>query len=887
MILGKALLRLRACLSQRPALMCTLSLGKFDKLLCKRSVVPNSQNSKILSEVMETNRSAMTLLKQGKFENCYKVLLMAEAKLKEYAGSEDFIEDNEFNSTASVTYNNIGCYYQKKEDYHTSLKYLQKALKFNKKIPNDEISQSSTHLNICACFSCEERHEEAYKHAKYALKLLPIAHKKMKQKLINEGEVLSKKVKVDYEAKRKNLIMTLVIAYHNAGVESEYLKKYDESEHHFLNGSEVGLKYFGKMDEMTRLLQRSLAQIKRVKAAQSVKKWKTRKKSPTDMLSMTSDQSREKRLHNHSVLKDSSSEDHRLFPRSSNRSPSSISKPQNKTLSQERLRMANTRKSGNISVMKKSHKRLISHEKSTIKISKKAQKYIKARKDGVKKAHQGPRINIEKRSNSKIDFRKQNSLSPEGHYSDSPKLPKVGVKEDPFRSKGKLYKIPGKSSSYLKGLNSTSNPYLHQSLEPRPNQNDSHNEYHTFGNEEENYMVNNLTNRGLKKNQNQYLQYQNKTKYDPTYMPMNENSRMKTGELKVRNYLRMKDKEQKLNATTGGNIIQNQEQQSSVFDSSRHSYQYESKRSLRSRASNEKELAMERVRKMNRSQIREKNYSNLSFNDPRNNYESLNDSQPLKPRKFKVIEERKKGLENSQNLADLRPRNYTQINMNISYDSRDSEPKQTLMKSNIQPPHQMIANMTDEEPKSISFPKIEKKVFAKRGIEDDIVIEDPNEQTYSEFHTKGTAHGANEKDRHKMVNSINHNNESPKPKNKSIQASESIMESNTPGEVLIKKNNPSKAIQGKYGQDRNEHSPIEKSVSLSFSSKYPEDDESRRGMQQNSGIIDKIGHIQNGLDTLNNNISRFETHMKNVKDMGIDLQTKSGSRNISTSLPHP
>jgi hypothetical protein len=41
----------------------------------------------------------------------------------------------------------------------------------------------------------------------------------MKQKLIDEGDVLPKYIKDEYEEKRKNLIMTLIIAYHNSGVE--------------------------------------------------------------------------------------------------------------------------------------------------------------------------------------------------------------------------------------------------------------------------------------------------------------------------------------------------------------------------------------------------------------------------------------------------------------------------------------------------------------------------------------------------------------------------------------------------------------------------------------------------------------------------------------------
>jgi len=174
---------------------------------------------------------------------------------------------------------------------------------------------------------------------------------------MSEGDVLPKHVKAEYESKRKNLIMTLIIAYHNAGVEAEYLKKYDESEHHFSNGSEVGLKYFGKMDEMTRLLQKSLIQVKRVKAVQSVQKWNKGKKdsqglkSPTEGLSMTSNNSRELKLAHNKMLGDSSSESKNFMQRTKNRSPPPILKPKNKVKSQERFRKI-TRRAGNMSVLK-------------------------------------------------------------------------------------------------------------------------------------------------------------------------------------------------------------------------------------------------------------------------------------------------------------------------------------------------------------------------------------------------------------------------------------------------------------------------------------------------------------------------------------------------------
>jgi len=90
------------------------------------------------------------------------------------------------------------------------------------------------------------------------LKLLPIAHKKMK--LVPDAE---------FEEKRKNLIMTLIIAYYNAGVECEYLHKYEEAESHYKNGTDCGRKYFGEKDEMTLTLKKSLEQVKRMNGNKS------------------------------------------------------------------------------------------------------------------------------------------------------------------------------------------------------------------------------------------------------------------------------------------------------------------------------------------------------------------------------------------------------------------------------------------------------------------------------------------------------------------------------------------------------------------------------------------------------------------------------------------
>ena len=89
----------------------------------------------------------------------------------------------EYLNAQCVTNNNFGWYYQKQNDFKNGLKYLQIALSFNQRIQNDEINQSSTHLNICALYSQIGDHDKAYQHSKLALKLLPSAHRRIKQQM--------------------------------------------------------------------------------------------------------------------------------------------------------------------------------------------------------------------------------------------------------------------------------------------------------------------------------------------------------------------------------------------------------------------------------------------------------------------------------------------------------------------------------------------------------------------------------------------------------------------------------------------------------------------------------------------------------------------------------
>lgn len=289
----------------------------------------------------------------------------------------------------------------------------------------------------------------------------------MKQRLLDEGHRLSKQVKNEYDEKRKNLIMTLIIAYHNAGVECEYLQKYDESEHHYQNGSDVGSKYFGKMDEMTRLLQRSLNQIKRLQASKSVQKWNKGRKSPTDVLSLTSSNSKDIKFGNSKVIKQSDSEERHYLNRTANRSPM-INKNiyiHTKHKSQDKLIKKSLRKNANMSVLKKSPPKLLSKTKNSSKI-KKESIYMKSRKTAFTKHNEfssKQRDNRIELSNTRIENMRR-SESP-ASYQSSQKLPEVLWKDS--KSKPKLYKIPSSSDHVFKQSNQP-NSYYSVGINQRP-----------------------------------------------------------------------------------------------------------------------------------------------------------------------------------------------------------------------------------------------------------------------------------------------------------------------------------------------------------------------------------------------------------------------------------
>lgn len=119
---------------------------------------------------------------------------------------------------------------------------------------------ADTHINACAVLSQLGRHQTALEHAQNALILL-------------QEELLSPPGSTGATAPpQADRIAVLAIAYHNIGVEQEFLKRYEQSMLSYRKGVEVGERYLGPKHAICITLKNSLAAAKKSAAAAALKR---------------------------------------------------------------------------------------------------------------------------------------------------------------------------------------------------------------------------------------------------------------------------------------------------------------------------------------------------------------------------------------------------------------------------------------------------------------------------------------------------------------------------------------------------------------------------------------------------------------------------------------
>jgi tetratricopeptide (TPR) repeat protein len=141
--------------------------------------------------------------------------------------SEELCESNELGQ--AMTFNNMACYYRRIGKMRTALNFLQRALTIESRLQRPE-TQADTHLNICAVLSQLNKHELALNHAMSAVILL---QEMMLRRRLDPGsmaedeleEIAAQEAGKDQQ-QNKDKVAVLAIAYHNMGVEQEFLRSY-------------------------------------------------------------------------------------------------------------------------------------------------------------------------------------------------------------------------------------------------------------------------------------------------------------------------------------------------------------------------------------------------------------------------------------------------------------------------------------------------------------------------------------------------------------------------------------------------------------------------------------------------------------------------------------
>lgn len=138
--------------------------------------------------------------------------------------SEELCESNELGQ--AMTFNNMACYYRRIGKMRTALNFLQRALTIESRLQRPE-TQADTHLNICAVLSQLNKHELALNHAMSAVILL---QEMMLRRRLDPSSIQEEELEEIQEAKEgpqnKDKVAVLAIAYHNMGVEQEFLRSY-------------------------------------------------------------------------------------------------------------------------------------------------------------------------------------------------------------------------------------------------------------------------------------------------------------------------------------------------------------------------------------------------------------------------------------------------------------------------------------------------------------------------------------------------------------------------------------------------------------------------------------------------------------------------------------
>ncbi|RLN86310.1 hypothetical protein BBJ28_00010349 [Nothophytophthora sp. Chile5] len=201
------------------------------------------------------NLLAMSFLQQDNYAVTIDLLKKAEVLTQRHHPAE-----------RATTLNNLACYYRRLGKPHAAMTSLKRALELEKRLENLR-NAADTHLNMCAVLSQLGKHQEALEHAQEALITL--------QEGFFQGKPASGATAAtdgDTSSSRLDRLSVLCIAYHNIGVEQEFLKDYAESVASYKKGVGVAEQYLGMDHSITTTIRNSYLAAKRTMATKATAK---------------------------------------------------------------------------------------------------------------------------------------------------------------------------------------------------------------------------------------------------------------------------------------------------------------------------------------------------------------------------------------------------------------------------------------------------------------------------------------------------------------------------------------------------------------------------------------------------------------------------------------
>lgn len=180
--------------------------------------------------VSECSTTAMNALNREEHSTSFELLKKAESLTEEglFLGDEQ-----ERLRLRAIVFNNLGCFYKRRNKLHASLQYLEKALNLELQCSIVE-NPAGTHFNMCATLSQLGRHSQALQHAMCAVEILANTSEASQSSGLS-GDDNS----------------MLAIAYHNLGVEYEYMGQIELARRAFFAAVEYAEKGWGPTHEKT------------------------------------------------------------------------------------------------------------------------------------------------------------------------------------------------------------------------------------------------------------------------------------------------------------------------------------------------------------------------------------------------------------------------------------------------------------------------------------------------------------------------------------------------------------------------------------------------------------------------------------------------------------